>query len=148
MAVVALPPPEMPLGSRESWRTAPALAVFPATMWTPALHKTSLSRSAAWDPVLRPPRALTLHHSLSLWVCLLLMEEAGDEQEAQDPGVLPARPMRSSARKGISITCTSPALPGADPRLVMEGVWHLPQPGCPITSCSTTQIKQFPLDSC
>lgn len=42
------------------------------------------------DPVLCPPRALTLHHSLSLWVCLLLTEEAGTEKEAQDRRVLPA----------------------------------------------------------
>ena len=37
VAAAALPPPEMPLGSRESWGTAPALATFPngtATAWT------------------------------------------------------------------------------------------------------------------
>lgn len=86
--MVALSLPEMPLGSRESWGAAPALAVFPTTLWTPALHKTSLSRRAAWDPALCPPRALTLHHSLPPWVWLLLREEAGDEKEAQDPRVL------------------------------------------------------------
>lgn len=56
---------------------------FPTTMWTPALLKTSLSRWGEWDPTLCPPRALDLPHSLSLWVCLLLMDKAGDEKEAQ-----------------------------------------------------------------
>lgn len=104
MAVVALSLPEMPLGSRECWGTS-ALAVFPTTMWTPALDKTSLSRWAAWDPTLCRPRALTLHHSLSLWICLLLMEEAGDEKEAQDPRVLPAVPRGESASPASPWLC-------------------------------------------
>lgn len=81
--VVALPLSEMPLCSWEWWGAAPALAVFPTTMWTPALLKTSLSRWGEWDPTLCPPRALALPHSLSLWVCLLFMDKAGDEKEAQ-----------------------------------------------------------------
>lgn len=35
-----------------------------------------------------------------------------------------------------------------DPLLLMGDVWHLPQLGCPISCCSATQIKPFPLDSC